>query len=245
MKKSNLLLLSALGVIILAIIIGMFFLRTNLYAEVIRGDGNIVEVKRDISSFEKIKVRGKYNVYYTQENANDLIVFADENLQELIRTEVINNELHIESLQPMRSGSDLRIELSNEFITHVETSASAGFFTTQPVTLPLLHLTASAGSTIDIEGVFESLFAYQNAGSELNLKGETNELLIESNAGGTVDASAMQAATARAEANAGAAIIVNAAEVEANANAGGNIKYLGDPVFKGMSTSSGGSISRY
>lgn len=245
MKKSNLILLSALGVIILTIIIGMFFLKANLFAAVVHGDGNIVESTRDISSFEKIKIRGKYNVYYTQQSASHLIVLADENLQELIRTEVKNNELHIESIEPLRSGSEMRIELSNDFITHVETSASAGFFTTQPLTLPLLHLTANAGSTIDIEGVFESLFAYQNAGSRLKLEGETQELEIESNAGGTVDASGMQAATARVDANAGAAIIVNASELEAGANAGGSVKYLGDPIFKGMSTSAGGNISRY
>lgn len=244
MKKSNLILLVALGVVIITIITGIFFVKSQLFAEITRGDGNIVQTTRDIPTFEKIKIKGRYNVYYTQESPQELIIFADENLQEFIRTEVRNNELHIESSQPIRSGSELRIELSNDFITHVEASASAGFFTTGGMVLPLLHLTANAGSNIDVEGIFETLFATQNAGANLKVKGETEKLEAESNAGGTIDASQLEAASAVVKANAGASVRVNAAELDAEANAGGSVRYLGDPVFKSMRTSSGGNISK-
>ncbi len=244
MKKSNILLLSALGVIIIAIIAGVFALRTQLFAEITHGDGNIVQSTRELASFEKIKINGRYNVYYTQQSPQELIVFADENLQEYIRTEVRNNKLYIESSQPIRSGSELRIELSNNTLTHVEASASAGFFTTTGIVLPLLHLTANAGSTIDVEGIFETLFANQNAGANLKIRGKTQKLHAESNAGGTIDASELEAESAVVKANAGANIRVNAAEIDAEANAGGSVRYLGDPVFKSMRTSAGGNISQ-
>ncbi|TVQ17273.1 MAG: DUF2807 domain-containing protein [Bacteroidetes bacterium] len=244
MKKSNLILLIALGIIIIISITGIFVLKSNLFATITFGEGNIVQSERDIPSFEKIKINGRYNVYFTQDSPRELIIFTEENLHEFIRTDVRNNELYISSSQPIRSNSEIRIELSNDFLTHVEVSASGKFFTTRAIALPLLHLTANAGSTMDVEGIFESLFALQNAGATLKLRGETDKLNLESNAGGSLDASQMRATSATARANAGASIIVNAAELDAEANAGGSVRYLGDPVFKSMRTSAGGSINK-
>ena len=244
MKKSNLLLLIALGLTLITITVGMISLRTVMFASVERGDGNMVETPRNISEFEKISINGRYKVYYTQDNTHQLVLHADANLHEYILTTVRNNELVIKSSKPFRSSSDVRIELSSPFITHVDASASAGFFTRSSITLPLLHITSNAGSEIDIEGIFESLFATQNAGSNIVLRGQTSLLNLVSNAGGRIDARQMQAESATVEANAGASALVNAKEIDASASAGGSVRYLGDPIFKSMRTSAGGSISQ-
>ncbi|MFW5687336.1 MAG: head GIN domain-containing protein [Bacteroidota bacterium] len=242
MKKSNLLLLIALGLILIAILAGTISVRSMLFANVIKGDGNIVETPRDINSFEKINIKGRYKVFYTQDTTQQLVLRADANLHEYIVTTIRNNELVIKSNQPIRSDSELHIELSNPNITHIEASANAGFFTRNSVTLPLLYITSNAGSEVNVEGIFESLFATQNAGSDIILRGQTNLLNLISNAGGNIDASQMEAQSASVETNAGASAIVNAEEIDAKANAGGSIRYLGDPVFRSMNTSAGGSI---
>jgi hypothetical protein len=243
MKKSNLLLLIALGLVMIMIIAGMISLRSVIFASAINGDGNMVETHRDIGNFEKISINGKYKVYYTQDSIQQLVLRADDNLHEFILTSVKNDELVIKSSQPIRSSSELRIELSNPFITHVDASASAGFFTRSSITLPILHITSNAGSEVNIEGIFESLFATQNAGADIILRGQTGLLNLISNAGGKIDARQMEAETATVEANAGASAIVNANEIDASASAGGSVRYLGDPIFKSMRTSAGGSIS--
>ena len=245
MKKSNLLLLIALIVVLISILIAGITARTIFYAGFVEGEGNPQQTERSIPSFEKVKVTGNYNVYFTQDSIEKLLLIADANLHEYILTEVVNNELIIRSSKPIRSSNELRIELSALNLTHAEASAGAGFYSRAPLILPMLHLTASGGAKIEIDGIFETLHAYQNAGSNMVLSGRTNHLAIESNAGGRVNAADLEAETASVEANAGASAIVNAKEVEANANAGASIHYIGDPIFHGMQTSAGGNIRRF
>ena len=245
MKKSNLLLLIALLAALISILVVAIIARTAFYAGFVDGDGNPQQAERNISAFEKVKVTGNYNVYVTQDSIGKLILIADANLHEYIITEVRNNELVIRSSKPIRSSNELRIELSALNLTHAEASGGAGFFTTTPLILPMLHLTANGGAKMEIEGIFETLHAFQNAGSNMVLSGKAGRLVIESNAGGRVNAADLEAESARVEANAGASAVVNAKEVDANANAGGSVHYIGDPVFHGMQTSAGGTIRRW
>lgn len=242
MKKSNQILLITLGVIIIIIISSLIYLRSVFNTEVLRGEGNTVEVERYTDDFEKVRISGNYTVYFTQEGNTQLILEADENLHEYIITEVRNRELIIRSSQPIRSSRDIIIHLSSPVLTNVEASAAASFVAENSLKTEGFYAMANAASTITLDGTFASINAVQNAGSKINLSGTTNNFYSESNAGGTIDASKLKAQTATAKANAGGRITLNADEIDASANAGGTILYIGNPIFKGMSTSAGGSI---
>jgi hypothetical protein len=242
MKKSNILLLSALGVALIAIIILLFSVRSFVSANIIKGDGNITEQFRDIENFEKIKIRGNYKVHFTQDSVLELRLITDSNLHEYVKTIVRNNELIIESKESIMSGKDINVKLSNLFITEIEATAAAHFTTVNELNLPELKLLASAGARIDITGFFENLTAIQNAGARIVLSGKADRLKLESNAGGNIDAFELEAGYADVEANAGASVNVNARELEARASAGGTINYTGNPVLFGISTTAGGSI---
>lgn len=244
MKTSNKILLSALAIIIVAIVAGLITTRTMVFSSITRGDGNITETSRSVDSYEKIKVTGNYKVYFTQQTGHNLTLTADANLHEFISTEVKNNELIIKSLQPIRSSNDFQIELTAPILTQIETNASAHFSTRSPLELPILTILANAGSRMEIDGIFEQLKVTQNAGANIVLTGKTDKLSIESNAGGHVEAAELEAQSANVNANAGASANVNAANLNASANAGARIKYIGNPIFEGMTSSAGGSISR-
>jgi len=54
------------------------------------GNGNVVTEERSVSSFEKVKGSAGIDVYLTEGNENKIVVEADENLLELIETDIIN-----------------------------------------------------------------------------------------------------------------------------------------------------------
>ena len=242
MKKSNIILLSAFVIALIAMLILMISVRSFISTSFIKGDGNITEQFREIENFERIKVRGNYKVQYTQDSILELRLITDSNLHEYIETSVRNNELVIESRKAILSGKDILLELSNVSITSVDASAAAHFTTINELNLPELKLLANAGARIDITGFFENLSAVQNAGSRIILRGKTDKLKLESNAGGSIDAYEMEAGYANVEANAGASLNVNASELEAKASAGGTVNYTGNPIIFGISTSAGGNI---
>ena len=242
MKKSNLILLIALGISIVLIVAFLISLRINLSAAFQRGDGNILEQMREINDFEKVRIKGNYIVHYTQDSVVELKVITDSNLHEFIKTTVKNRELVIESYQPVISSKDIRIELSNAFLSAVEATGSAQFISENKLYLPFLSLVANAGARIEIEGIFETLNAIQNAGSMIVLEGRADRLKLESNAGGTIDAFEMEAGYTQAVATAGANINVNTKELEATAIAGASVRYIGDPIIHGSNTSAGGNV---
>lgn len=242
MKKSNIILITAFVIVLIAMLALMFSVRSFISSSIIKGDGNITEQVREIDKFDKIKIRGNYKVHFTQDSIIELRLITDSNLHEYIETSVRNNELLIESRKSIMSGKDIRLELSNLVITHIEASASAHFTTVNELNLPDLNLLANAGARIDITGFFENLSAVQNAGSRIILRGKTDKLKLESNAGGSIDAYEMEAGYANVEANAGASLNVNASELEAKASAGGTVNYTGNPIIFGISTSAGGNI---
>ena len=242
MKKSNLILLIALGISIVLIVAFLISLRINLSAAFQRGDGNILEQMREINDFEKVRIKGNYIVHYTQDSVVELKLITDSNLHEFIKTTVKNRELVIESYHPVISSKDIRIELSNAFISEIEATGSAQFISENKLYLPFLSLVANAGARIEIEGIFETLNAIQNAGSMIVLQGSADKLKLESNAGGTIDAFEMEAGYAKAVANAGASVNVNTRELDATAVAGGNVNYIGSPIIHGINTSAGGNV---
>jgi hypothetical protein len=242
MKTSNKILLGALILVSLVILTGLLITKSKLTSALTQGDGNIVELTRDIGNFEQLKVVGNFHVNYTQDGATKLTLSADENLHELIETEVRNNELNIRQKARISSKDRFKIELSSPSLTNVEASASARFISRNKVVSDRLSLLANAGAHMEIEGDFQTLDADQNAGAKIILRGTARNLNIETNAGGSVDATEMEANQVTVSANAGASARVNAKELNASANAGGSVWYIGEPVMKNISTSAGGNI---
>ena len=90
----------------------------------IRGSRVVVSEDRDINSnFEFIKVQQGINLYITEGNSTEISVEADDNIMELLMTEVNNNELKIgmlsKAIQLEKNEDflgDIHLELANALI---------------------------------------------------------------------------------------------------------------------------------
>lgn len=244
MKTSNKILLIALTILIGFLLAGMITARKLIFSSSVQGDGNITQSTINIPDFEKLSIRGNFRVNYTQSETTSLSISIDANLMEYVSTEVKNNELIIKTTGSIRPSESIKVELSNPYLTNIEAHASARFSTRNPMQVDNLAVVANAGAHIELQGVFGHLSVNQNAGAKIELAGEAQMLDVSSNAGGSVNAFDMVAQKARADANAGASVNINARELDASANAGGSINYTGDPVMTSISTNAGGSIRK-
>ncbi|MFN3556422.1 MAG: head GIN domain-containing protein [Bacteroidales bacterium] len=242
MKKSNILLLAALAISIVIMFGGLLLLRSKVMASIEIGSGKMVEIQRTTQDWERIKVQGNIQVFFTQTEPSSLTVKADENLLEFIRTEVVNNQLIIETTRAIHSRNELQVELHNPFLAEVEAIAGSRFTTRNPLELSTLRIIGNAGAQMSVQGFFDVLDVVQAAGARINLSGKTDQLTIRSDAGGRVDALELEARQARVEANAGASASVNAQLLDARAAAGGTINYVGNPVFSVNEATAGGQI---
>ena len=75
----------------------------------IKGSGNAASEKRDLTGFHAVDVGGIFHVEITSQQEFGVEISADDNLIPLVRTEVRDGVLYIESEEKILPRSNLRI----------------------------------------------------------------------------------------------------------------------------------------
>ncbi len=245
MKKSNIVLLTAFLLVLAAITVAAVHFRGILMTELEwlkRGDGNIRKELRDVKPFNSLYVAGNITVYFTQNRAEEVVIEADSNLIEHIKTDVENGILNISHNRDIRV-RNLKVHVSREYLDEVSLSGGSRFQTEKPVIQGDINLTANGGSRFEVNGEFEVLNMEINAGSIARLKGQCEDLFVTAKAGSNLIAKDLAAQDVKLHATAGSILEVRAVKtLSVNASSGSNIRYYGEPELKEIHTSSGASL---
>lgn len=244
MKTTNKILLAAIILILVAMTALMVVVRVNLkLGPVTQGSRNVITETRQVASFRAIEASGSVKVELLQAEEVGLTVEADDNLLELVVTEVDNEVLKIHLKE--RVGKHEALDVRVDFVAIESLRASAGARVTSVNTLAglALELIISSGAFSELDLDFETLTLEATAGAHAKLRGKVNELFLKSNAGSEVDASQLQANTAEIFSSSGAVnhVFVNN-EMSIDASSGALVSYGGQPVIKSMKTNSGAEV---
>jgi len=212
----------------------------------IKGNGSVQSEDRKISSnFETIKVQQGINLYLTQGSKTDLSVEADENIIDLLITEVKNNELKVYFEKNVYRAKARNVYLTTKQISGIYTSSGASVKSENTLNVQTLDLDSSSGSSIKIHVNADDVTSETSSGANMDLFGKTNTFSARASSGSSIDADELVAEVAYANASSGANIDVNVTEkLTAKASSGGDIDYEGNPTDINKNTSSGGSVSR-
>ena len=213
--------------------------------EGIKGNGEVVSEDRTISSnFSEIIVQQGIQVYLTQGNSTSLKVEADENILDILRTEVKNNQLKIYFDKNVYKASSRKVYLTTNDISKIETSSGAFVKTENTIETTALQLDSSSGSSIKIYVNANEISSSTSSGATIDIYGKTKEFSASSSSGSAIDADKLETINATANASSGANIDLNVTgKLIAKASSGGDIDYEGNPSEVNKDTSSGGSVS--
>jgi len=213
----------------------------------IQGNRNVVSEDRKINAdFEAIKVSQGITVYLTQSNEIDLRVEADENIIDLLVTEIEGNVLKIYFDKNVSRAKARNAYLSVEKINVIKTSSGAEVISKNVIKSKELVLKSSSGSEINVTIESLTITASTSSGSEIEVSGSTESFNGNASSGSEIDASDLIAKTGNVSVSSGADIDVNITnELDARASSGGSIEYQGNPSILNKSKSSGGSISKH
>lgn len=208
------------------------------------GNRNVVTVERSISNdFESIKVSQGLDLYITQSNDVSLSVEADENLHELIVTDVENGTLRIYTTKNIRRAASRKVNLNITDISAIKATSGSDVYTTNTITASDLELNCTSGADMTLDVKTETLNCHSTSGSDIRLRGSTKVLIAEATSGSDIKASDLKAETSKVKATSGADISVNTSkELSARATSGGDIRYTGNPKKVEKSDSSSGSV---
>jgi len=223
----------------------LFVLTTSCYFDGVRGNGNVVTENRKISNdFIRVKASRGLDVYITKSSDLSLTVEADENLLELIQTDVIDGTLVITSSKNIGLASAKKIHLSVENLNEISVSSGAEIYSENTFYTDDLKIGASSGSEAHLTLNVKNLDCESSSGANINLSGTALSFEARSSSGSDINAYELNVKNCKAKATSGSGIKVNVTDsFEAKATSGADIKYRGNPKVVNKNKSSGGSVT--
>ena len=212
----------------------------------VKGNGNVVMETRTVNaSFSKIKASEGLSVYLTQGSSEGITVEADENLQELIITEVIDGVLKIHCKEQIGKASSKKVNVNFKSVSGITSTSGSSVLATNVITTDNLKLKSSSGSSMRVKVNTNDLTCDSSSGSSLKVSGNTISLTAEASSGSTIKAGDLKAESSEASASSGANLTVNTSKaLIAKASSGASVKYYGNPEMLDTDKSSGGSVSQ-
>lgn len=213
----------------------------------VSGNGHITTQERTINEpFTTIKATEGLDVYLTQNDTKTISVEADENLHDLILTEVEDGILKIHTKEIIGKASSKKVNVSFKDISSIISTSGSDVYSTNTIMVENLELKSTSGSDmkLDVNTVF--LNCKSTSGSDMRLSGKTSKLTAEATSGSNIKAANLIAESSIVKATSGANLTVNTSkELTARATSGGNINYYGNPEKVNKSNSSSGSIRQH
>ena len=234
--------------ILISIYLTLLFTTTSCFVDGvigIRGNKNVVSEERSIrSDFEIINVQQGINLTITQGKPTDIRVEADENILDLLITEVKNNELNIYFEKNVNQAKARNVYLTTESISKIKASSGASVKSENTIQATSLDLDSSSGSSINIHANANEINSESSSGSTITIFGKSQTFSAQASSGSSIKAKELKTVNATAKVSSGASIDVNVSDkLTAKASSGGDIDYEGNPSEVDKETSSGGSVS--
>ena len=228
--------------------ISLFFLTSSCFFDGftgIKGNEDVQTQNRTITSnFNAIKVQQGITVYLTQGDETSLKVEADDNIIDLLKTEVKNNELKIYFEKNVYRAKARNVYLTTANISKINSSSGSEVKSENTIKTDDLTLDSSSGSSIQLTVNSNSIDCGTSSGASMHLKGTTSNFIASSSSGSSINAKKLEAENVTAKTSSGASmdIYVNG-KLNAHASSGGSIDYYGKPTEINKDTSSGGSVN--
>jgi hypothetical protein len=228
---------------LIALLFGSCKYDINL-GESITGSGHVISKERKVAPFDKISVSRGLECEVSQADKASVVVVADDNLQEGIKTTVENGTLEITSIYGnYHNVKSKKIIVQLPYISSLETSSGSDLITRNIIKSNEITLKSSSGSKLEAEVASEKISCESSSGSTQKIEGKAISLQTTSSSGSHIDAERLLANEVDAKSSSGSSTSVNPVlSLKARASSGSNIQYKKRPKTLTVDQSSGGSV---
>ena len=211
--------------------------------ETIYGSGNVVTEERDIGEFTGLKVSSGIDVVIRQGKEISLELEADDNLHEVIITEVDGNTLKIYTRKNIRKSRSKKVFLVYKDLNTIRISSAGDVTGENTLQTGTLDIDLSSAGDLNLEVQAEKIICEISSSGDARLSGNTEVLVASLSSAG--DLHAYELITKNAEvscSSAGDARVYATEEFNLRSSSAGSIYYKGDGRVVNSHTSSAGSI---
>ncbi len=194
-----------------------------------KGNGVVTSETREITGdFTVVSASEGLDVYVTDGNEFEITVEADENIIDLIATDIKNDRLRIHAIENIGRATK-KVFVTLPEISGLKSSSGAHLSTENIIETDKLEIDGSSGANINIEMVASEVDIDASSGANLYLSGDADMVYVDGSSGANINAKKLISNNCQAEASSGANLSVNVSErLTADASSGGNISYSGE-----------------
>ncbi|WP_338408611.1 head GIN domain-containing protein [uncultured Flavobacterium sp.] len=213
----------------------------------ITGSGHVTSENRMVQgSFKSIEVSNAIDLEVEQSGKTEIIVEADDNLQNEITTKVENGVLIIAcKYSSLIDVESRKVIVKMPIINGLQASSASTIKSRNTLKGENIDLKASSAADVNLSLEFDAIYCKASSGSSINIDGKALKLETNSSSGSTIDAKDLLVNEVIAKASSGGSINVHPiVNLDAKASSGGDINYNVTPKRIEKRTSSGGSVEQ-
>ena len=211
----------------------------------VNGNRNVVTENRNLKEdFTKIRVSTGLDLYITQGSKTDITVEADENLQDIIITEIKDGVLKIYSDKNIWKAKARKVYVTLETLEGISATSGSDVYTRGTLKVNDIAISSTSGADIRMSLDANSVTSSATSGSDIEISGTSNNHTSSATSGASIDAYGLRSKNVTVRVSSGADINIYASEsIAAKASSGGDIDFKGSPKNVTKKSNSGGSIS--
>lgn len=210
----------------------------------ISGNGRVVDDTRNVTGFNGIHVSSGIDVYLTQGSSFEVIVEADENLQDVILTELEGKTLVVGTDRVnIRNAKSKKVHVTLPELTSLKISSAGDCVGQNPFTCEDLRISISSAGDLSLEVQADRIDLDISSSGDASLSGTADVFDVTLSSAG--DLNAFDLVAAKVDVNvssAGDARVHATEEIHMNASSAGSIFYRGDARVVNSQSSSAGRI---
>nr|WP_299389292.1 head GIN domain-containing protein [Allomuricauda sp.] len=210
-----------------------------------KGNGQVVEESRNVTEeFTVISASEGLDVFVTQDKEFKIDVEADENIIDLIGTDIKDGKLRIHAIENIGRATK-KVYVSLPEITGLKSSSGADLIAQTVIESEKIELDASSGSDLHVELIAAEVYADASSGADIKVSGQAEMLHADASSGADIRARELLTKKCNADASSGSGISVNVSEsLTADASSGADISYTGEASVQTRKSVSG-SVHKY
>ena len=210
-----------------------------------KGNGVVAKDNREVTEeFTVVSASEGIDVFVTQADEFEITVEADENIINLIGTDIKDGRLKVHAIENIGRATK-KVYVSLPEITALNSSSGADLTSRNVIEANKISLDASSGSDLQVELMADEVEASTSSGADIKVSGEANYFIADASSGSDIKARSFLVKKCTADASSGADISVNVSEsLTANASSGADISYSGDATVQKRKSVSG-SVHKY
>lgn len=211
----------------------------------VEGNRNVVTKTRKVNGdFTRVKASSGLDVFITQGDQLSIVVEADQNLHEFIKTEINDGRMRIYSNKNIWRSKARKVYVTIKEVEELEATSGSDLVSEGLIKANDIVVSSSSGADLKLKLEAKSIQSSSSSGSDLKLSGEAIDFTGDSSSGSSTSAYNLKCQHAKVKASSGGDISIHASEsLEARASSGGDVRYRGNPKKFTKKSTSGGSIN--